>query len=79
MSAPKDLSDLDRFDHPPVELDFSQRCWHGCFTIRAQYGVVYRIPGFGSRAVLPGRVLVVHLSMHEELGERFNCERGCFA
>jgi len=40
---------------------------------------VYRIPGNKTVTTLPGRPVVIHISIHGEQGERADCQNGCFA
>ena len=78
MATPKDLGELEKLQPPPVELEFSRRCWHGCFHIVARHGAIYRIPGHKPVETRPGQRIVIHISAHGEAGEADECQRECF-
>jgi hypothetical protein len=78
MSAPKDLRELEKLQPPPVELTFSRRCWHGCFTITAGYGAIWQFPGIKRKETRPGQPIVVHISSHGMEGEYDDCQKDCF-
>lgn len=77
MAVPRDLRELEKAGPPPVEVTFSQRCWHGCFQMTAQHGAVWRWP-HQLRQTRPGQGIVIHISAHGEAGEYADCQNGCF-